>query len=44
MKNTTKKYAVCLAILVFLSSFFLVGANSQTEEEPGYYIVHWLHV
>jgi len=41
MNNTMKRYAVCLALLVFLSSFFLVGANSQTGTEPGYYIVHW---
>ncbi|NLO77472.1 MAG: hypothetical protein GX097_03150 [Methanomicrobiales archaeon] len=41
IKNIVRRYAVCLALLVFLSSFFIVGVNSQAGTEPGYYIVHW---
>ncbi|KAF1074372.1 hypothetical protein [Methanogenium sp. MK-MG] len=41
MNNNMKRSAVCLVLLVLLSSFPLVGANCQTGTEPGCYIVHW---
>jgi outer membrane protein assembly factor BamB len=43
MMTGLRFFTISLSLLVFLSSVPGAGAASQTEIEPGYYLIHWFN-